>query len=189
MGPYTAKRVCMKVLGLEWNSNKRLAKAILERTGEGGGTPGKNESITIIHRFASTVDQSIVDEVIKETGERFAAKARKKMNSIKVNGNGFLRSDAWRHIRYQALLKYGRICQCCGATPGKGVVLHVDHVKPRSIFPELALELSNLQILCDDCNIGKGAWDQTDFREEANPEAKPPAKVEKEKKRAWLVRA
>src|SRR5262249_39926358 len=39
-----------------------------------------------------------------------------------------------------------------------------DHIKPRSKFPELELELGNLQVLCADCNLGKRAWDQTDWR-------------------------
>jgi hypothetical protein len=37
--------------------------------------------------------------------------------------------------------------------------LHVDHVKPRSKYPELALDLDNLQILCAACNTRKGDRD------------------------------
>ena len=48
-----------------------------------------------------------------------------------------------------------------GAKAGGGVVLHVDHIKPRSKFPELELSLDNTQVLCADCNLGKGAWDDT----------------------------
>lgn len=76
----------------------------------------------------------------------------------------FYLSDAWREVRYRALALHGGACQCCGARPTAGHPLHVDHIKPRSRFPELALELSNLQILCEDCNLGKGARDQTDWR-------------------------
>ncbi len=46
-----------------------------------------------------------------------------------------------------------------------GIPLHVDHIKPRSKYPDLALDINNLQILCESCNLGKGAWDETDFRE------------------------
>lgn len=60
--------------------------------------------------------------------------------------------------------KYGPRCQCCGATPATGAVMNVDHIKPRKIFPELALDPDNLQILCDECNHGKGNWDMTDWR-------------------------
>lgn len=42
--------------------------------------------------------------------------------------------------------------------------MNVDHVKPRKLFPHLALDVDNLQILCDACNHGKSNWDQTDWR-------------------------
>ena len=64
----------------------------------------------------------------------------------------------------QALKKYGARCMCCGATPAGGAVMNVDHIKPRKLFPDLALDINNLQILCHDCNHGKGNWDQTDWR-------------------------
>ncbi len=43
--------------------------------------------------------------------------------------------------------------------------MHVDHIKPRRKYPELALSRSNLQVLCNLCNHGKGNWDETDWRE------------------------
>jgi hypothetical protein len=76
----------------------------------------------------------------------------------------FYKTELWRSLRYQALAKHGNKCQCCGAGPGQGAVLHVDHIKPRSKFPELALSLENLQILCADCNLGKSNKDDTDWR-------------------------
>jgi 5-methylcytosine-specific restriction endonuclease McrA len=45
------------------------------------------------------------------------------------------------------------------------VVLHVDHIVPRYKAPHRSLDIENLQVLCRDCNIGKGAWDQTDWRQ------------------------
>jgi hypothetical protein len=81
-----------------------------------------------------------------------------------VKSNFFLRSYEWRMTRMLALKKYGTTCMCCGATQQMGVRICVDHIKPRKLFPELALELSNLQILCEDCNHGKANWDQTDWR-------------------------
>ncbi len=74
---------------------------------------------------------------------------------MEYKSSGFYKSRAWRELRVDALKKYGRECCLCGATSGNGVVLHVDHIKPRSKYPELELELSNLQILCEDCNLGK----------------------------------
>lgn len=80
-----------------------------------------------------------------------------------VNSAEFLKSFEWRQLRLRAFEKYGRICQCCGATPGNGVVLNVDHVKSRRRFPALALDISNLQVLCEECNHGKGNL-TVDFR-------------------------
>lgn len=77
---------------------------------------------------------------------------------------GFYETDAWRKVRYEALKLHGGSCQCCGRKPQECGPLHVDHIKPRSRYPHLELELSNLQVLCKDCNFGKGAWDQTDWR-------------------------
>lgn len=80
----------------------------------------------------------------------------------------FLQSYEWRRVRMEALKKYGPRCQCCGATPKDGVKMHVDHIKPRKVFPHLALDVSNLQILCEVCNHGKGNWDMTDWRDSAD---------------------
>ena len=80
----------------------------------------------------------------------------------------FLRSKAWHRLRYQALRACGARCQACGRSVAQGAVLNVDHIKPRRLFPQLALTLSNLQVLCSDCNAGKGNWDMTDFRSAAS---------------------
>lgn len=78
--------------------------------------------------------------------------------------DGFYESGAWKSLRYEVLRDSGGVCGCCGASRATGALLHVDHIKPRYKFPELSLVKSNLQVLCSDCNLGKGAWDQTDFR-------------------------
>ena len=93
-----------------------------------------------------------------------------KPQQLDVLSDSFLVSYEWRVVRMQALKKYGAQCQCCGVSPPRAV-MNVDHVKPRRLFPALALDVDNLQILCDACNHGKGNWDQTDWRpEDADPE-------------------
>jgi 5-methylcytosine-specific restriction endonuclease McrA len=76
----------------------------------------------------------------------------------------FYDTPAWLELRYRALTVHGAYCQCCGAGAAPGHPLHVDHIKPRSKFPEFELDFDNLQVLCKSCNMGKGAWDQTDWR-------------------------
>jgi 5-methylcytosine-specific restriction endonuclease McrA len=71
----------------------------------------------------------------------------------------------WAKVRYQVLLTYrDRPCMACGRGPKQGVWLNVDHIKPRTTHPHLALRVSNCQILCNLCNKGKGNWDSTDWR-------------------------
>lgn len=71
---------------------------------------------------------------------------------------------AWKRLRYTILQKHGPKCMLCNATREDGAVIQVDHIKPISIWPELALTESNLQVLCRDCNLGKSNKDITDFR-------------------------
>lgn len=85
-------------------------------------------------------------------------------SGIDVNSDAFLSGYAWRVLRMRVLTKFGARCQCCGATARDGVRIHVDHIKPRRKYPDLALVESNLQVLCEVCNHGKGNWDESDWR-------------------------
>lgn len=66
----------------------------------------------------------------------------------------------WAELRYAAFKLYGKKCMCCGSIER----LEVDHIKPKSKYPELKYEFDNLQILCKICNIGKSNKDETDWR-------------------------
>lgn len=85
---------------------------------------------------------------------------------LAANNDEFLQSKAWKRLHLQAVQKHGRRCQWCGASPETGAVLNVDHVLPRRLFPDLALRLDNLHVLCGDCNEGKDHWCMCDFRKE-----------------------
>lgn len=97
---------------------------------------------------------------------RHAKALQKRLSTARgKRSSGFTyASEEWRLLRYQALKRDGGKCACCGRTRKDGVVMHVDHIKPKSRYPQHAYELSNLQVLCDDCNLGKGAHDETDWR-------------------------
>ena len=87
----------------------------------------------------------------------------KKPKKVATSNDGFYMSREWRDVRYKALVKHGAVCHCCGASRSDGKKLHVDHIKPRSKFPEFALDPENLQVLCDACNIGKGDGEAITF--------------------------
>ena len=59
----------------------------------------------------------------------------------------FFASREWRELRFRVLERYGYACMCCGRNrKDHGVVLHVDHIKPRSKYPELELSASCFSI-------------------------------------------
>ncbi|RIZ67088.1 MAG: HNH endonuclease [Methylococcales bacterium] len=64
----------------------------------------------------------------------------------------FLMSKEWKELRKLAKVKYGVKCLSCGSTKN----INIDHVKPRKFYPELALDINNLQTLCGRCNKIKG---------------------------------
>jgi predicted restriction endonuclease len=63
--------------------------------------------------------------------------------------------DPSLRMRFNVLKRDNFACVQCGASPAKNpaVVLHIDHIKPWSNGGET--EISNLQTLCQDCNLGK----------------------------------
>jgi 5-methylcytosine-specific restriction endonuclease McrA len=67
--------------------------------------------------------------------------------------SAFLRSPEWRSMRESILARDGRVCKECGSTER----INVDHIKPKSRLPELALEPTNLRPLCWPCNKKKAA--------------------------------
>lgn len=81
----------------------------------------------------------------------------------------FYNSDAWLRLRFEVLAASDGHCSLCGRGKEHGVIIQVDHIQPRSLRPERALDITNLQPMCLDCNKGKGNRDQTDWR---SPELK-----------------
>lgn len=108
------------------------------------------------------------DFAVSKKQRRRAKRALLKEKKVKrvaaKSQDDFLQSYEWRRIRYEVIVKYESRCMACGRTPKDGIVIHVDHIKPRRKHPELALVFGNLQILCHECNHGKGNWDETDWR-------------------------
>lgn len=79
-------------------------------------------------------------------------------------GDPFYQSFEWRRLRMQILEQRGARCECCGRVAMDGIKINVDHIKPRKRYPSLALDPTNLQVLCDECNHGKGNLFETDWR-------------------------
>lgn len=101
-------------------------------------------------RIKSKIKENLAERVLKK-------EAAHKINRVHLG-------HAWKKLRYKALLRSQGRCEACGNGRKQNVILHVDHIKPKKYFPELTLNLNNLQVLCQDCNLGKGTEDETDWQ-------------------------
>lgn len=134
--------------------------------------PEREESKTLRRAWFSSLAPSAVTEKekrrsasLRRAPKRVAPEpTRAARSSPNPCSPEFLVSWEWTTLRFKVLKHYGRRCMCCGATPETGAVINVDHIRPRSRYPELALVFDNLQVLCLLCNKGKGAWSEDDFR-------------------------
>lgn len=103
------------------------------------------------------------EELALSPSERKKARQLRRSAKIKKDRIDFYKSEEWQKLRYKILRKYKYQCMACGRKP-PNVIIHVDHIKPRSKYPELELEPDNLQLLCEDCNLGKSNLSEDDLR-------------------------
>jgi len=103
---------------------------------------------------------------LRSKGNKNQGKKRAKKQRLKgVSPRDFYISREWRTLRVRVLEKFECKCMMCGRSPKEhGVVIHVDHIEPRSKRPDLELEITNMQLLCEECNKGKSNKYNTDWR-------------------------
>lgn len=112
----------------------------------------------------------------REKAERLSKRREEMYIPSKAEKDEFYRSWDWSTLRTKTIKKFGRVCMCCGAVPGDLTVgggrvrIVVDHIKPIHHHWYLRLDPENLQVLCNECNMGKGAWDETDHRPKPVPD-------------------
>lgn len=73
-------------------------------------------------------------------------------------------ADEFRMLRHMVFLRDGEVCAKCGTKSAKNNWLEIDHIKPVSKYPDLAMDIDNLQVLCRNCNRLKSNIDETDYR-------------------------
>jgi len=105
-------------------------------------------------------DRKAAKKAARRARKGLPIKAVQVRNSFDISAEVFYASWEWKRLRFEVLKTYGAVCMCCGSTEK----IVVDHIKSRRLHPELQLKFENLQVLCDDCNRGKGYTDETDFR-------------------------
>ena len=95
-------------------------------------------------------------------GRKLSEEARKKISLSKIGKNRpdmiGEKNKIWcggkiKYWRTRALIRDEYICQMCKFSDKE--IMVVDHVMPKSIHPELELDINNLMTLCPNCNARK----------------------------------
>jgi 5-methylcytosine-specific restriction endonuclease McrA len=73
----------------------------------------------------------------------------------------FFISEAWIVLKRNIRIAYGKQCMCC---KNRTSIMHIDHIKPRSKHKHLELDPTNLQVLCEKCNMSKSNLHETEYR-------------------------
>lgn len=167
----------MRIDGKEY---RRIVEKAVRHLGHSYRNPPTAYIVTILAPFMACVmpsDKAAKRVALVEAARRAMmvpapapkkerAPAHKPKADQHHKGDSFYASWEWKRARYEAIKVQGRRCKCCGWRPGDTELGHlvVDHVKPLALFPDLALAQKNLQVLCNDCNMGKGRKHYDDFR-------------------------
>lgn len=83
-----------------------------------------------------------------------------EFNILKAHNSRDINVVEWNNLRVKVFDKYGKVCLCCKSIDN----ICIDHIKPYSKYPELALDFENMQPLCRVCNSKKGNRSETDYR-------------------------
>ena len=128
------------------------------------GHTGKKHSEKAKRKIAEKAkDRKHTDEWKKQNSERM--KGSKHWNwQGGITGINFQIRNSFEYKLWRTAVfeRDSFTCVWCGDKGGKGrgksVILHADHIKPFSLFPELRLAIDNGRTLCYDCHIKSGTW-------------------------------
>lgn len=158
--------------GIWWLKNKQNSAAIwycyLKRDGK-DMDPGCEQVKNWIGKTIK-LDQSVITagrnrmNNIKRKIEISELNMDKDPSYSSTKAKAFYHSDEWQFLRYKALQEAKGKCCLCGRSVKDGIKLNVDHVVPLSVSWGLRNRLENLQVLCDDCNLGKSNKDITSWK-------------------------
>lgn len=87
--------------------------------------------------------------------------SKPKPDSARGSNHYYWKGGSWNYIKTLVRLRDKDVCQCTGACQSHlsekcgfsdSYIMHVDHIKPKKLYPELALSLDNLMTVCPNCH-------------------------------------
>lgn len=81
----------------------------------------------------------------------------------KLPASKFYTTKEWLQLRVEVIRNAKSRCILCGASAAQSR-LHVDHIKSRVAYPELAFSIGNLRVLCEACHRGRHLADAVSCR-------------------------
>lgn len=106
---------------------------------------------TILKKLSEVQAQIDILDADKDKPDPLNAQEPIKIKRGKSPARLFVDSKEWKQLREKARHLLPPVCVRCESVYD----LQVDHIFPKSKYPDLALKLSNLQILCRKCNFAK----------------------------------
>jgi len=73
-------------------------------------------------------------------------------NKSSLKEHGFYISTAWRKLRVAVLQRSNYLCANCLRHKRITLATEIHHIKPLEAYPELALDINNLEALCWRCH-------------------------------------
>lgn len=115
----------------------------------------------LIYQYSVLIGEEIKNPT-KSRCKEWLMKAyhEKRLPDFIKPSEGFYNTPEWKNIRIKVFEKYGYKCLKCNSED----FIHIDHIKPRSLYPELELDINNLQPLCKKCNLEKSNRNEIDYR-------------------------
>lgn len=101
------------------------------------------------------VIKGILAKPLRERQEQVSLKTRELAEERKRKQEEeqlFYSSPEWAKLREQVIKEDGRVCAQCHGRIKNNSDVTVDHIRPRSKYPELGLRRENLRVLCRKCN-------------------------------------
>jgi len=92
-------------------------------------------------------------QALRKGHREMSAESRARMSRGKGSANHHWNGGNWKYWKNQALIRDDYTCQVC--TFREPEIMEVDHIQPKSKYPELALVLTNLVTLCPICHRRK----------------------------------